>query len=75
MPGGLFYLVFGRVYFLYKGCLISFYYYHVVLEISELITNVEDPDQTPRVAASEPGLHCLPMSLLWKARLKWVKIE
>ena len=24
-------------------------------------------------AASDLGLHCLPMSLLWDARLKWVK--
>ena len=28
-----------------------------------------DPDQTPRSAASDLGLHCLPMSLLWDARL------
>ena len=25
-----------------------------------------------RSAASDLGLHCLPMSLLWDARLKWV---
>ena len=25
-------------------------------------------------AASDLGIHCLPMSLLWDARLKWVKI-
>ena len=24
-----------------------------------------DPDQTSRSAASDQGLHCLPMSLLW----------
>ena len=30
-----------------------------------------DPDQTPRSAASDQGLHCLPMSLLWDASLKW----
>ena len=34
--------------------------------------NSVDPDQTPRSAASDQGLHCLPMSLLWDARLKWV---
>ena len=28
-----------------------------------------DPDQTPR---SDLGLHCLPISLLWDARHKWV---
>ena len=32
-----------------------------------------DPDQTPRSAASDLGLRCLPMSLIWDARLKWVK--
>ena len=38
-----------------------------------LNANSVDPDQTPRSAASDLGLHCLPMSLLWDARLKWVK--
>ena len=32
-----------------------------------------DHDQTPRSAASDLGLYCLPKSLLWDARLKWVK--
>ena len=32
-----------------------------------------DPDQMPHSAASDLGLHCLPMSLLWDARHKWVK--
>ena len=32
-----------------------------------------EPDQTSCSAASDLGLHCLPMSLLWAARLKWVK--
>ena len=27
--------------------------------------NNEEPDQTPHKAASDLGLHCLPMSLLW----------
>ena len=34
--------------------------------------NSVDPDQTPRSAASDLGLHCLPMSHLWDARYKWV---
>ena len=34
--------------------------------------NRVDPDQTPRSAASDLGLHCLPMSHLWDARHKWV---
>ena len=37
------------------------------LEISELIANSVDPDQTPHSAASDLGLNCLPMSLLWDA--------
>ena len=41
--------------------------------ISELNANSIDPDQTPRSAASDLDLHRLPMSLLWNARLKWVK--
>ena len=41
--------------------------------ISELISNSVDSDQTPRSAASDLGLYCLPMSLLWDSRLKWVK--
>ena len=41
---------------------------------SLLIANSVDPDQTPRSAASNLGLHCVPMSLLWDARLKWVKL-
>ena len=41
--------------------------------MSELKANSVGPDQMPRSAASELGLHCLPMSLLWNARRKWVK--
>ena len=32
--------------------------------------NREDPDQTPHSAASDLGLHCLPLSLILGARLK-----
>ena len=39
-----------------------------------LLANSEDPDQTPRSAASDLRLHCLPMSQKWDARLTWVKI-
>ena len=35
--------------------------------------NSADPDQTQHSAASDLGLHCLPMSHLWDTRLKWVK--
>ena len=41
--------------------------------MSELNANIVEPDQTPCYAVSDLGLHCLPMSLLWDARLKWVK--
>ena len=43
--------------------------------IPVLNANSVDPDQTPRSAASDLGLHCLPMSHLWDARLKWVKLR
>ena len=39
-----------------------------IVEISECNANSADPDQTPRSAASDLGLHCLPVSL----RIKWV---
>ena len=42
------------------------------IEISKLDANSVDPDQTPHSAASEQGLHCLPMSLLGDTRHKWV---
>ena len=38
-----------------------------------LNANSMEPDQTPRSAASDLGLHCLPMSHLWDVRHKWVK--
>ena len=39
------------------------------VELSELNSNSVDSDQTPRSAASGLGLNCLPVSLLWDARL------
>ena len=42
-------------------------------EITVLKANCVDTDQTPRSAASDLGLRCLPMSLLWCTRHKWVK--
>ena len=44
------------------------------IEIPVLNVNSEDPDQTPRSAASDLGLHCLPVSLLWDARHKLVSV-
>ena len=42
-------------------------------ETPVLNANSVDPGQTPRSVASDLGLLCLPMSLKWDARLKWVK--
>ena len=36
--------------------------------------NSVDPDQMPHSVASDLGLHCLPVSHLWDARHKWVKM-
>ena len=43
------------------------------IEFPVFNANSVDPDQTPQSAASDLGLHCLPMSLLWDARHKLVK--
>ena len=40
--------------------------------MSVIDANSADPDQTPRSAASDLGLHCLPASHLSDARHKWV---
>ena len=53
---------------------VVFINYHVLKEIPVINANSVDPDQTPRSAASDLGLHCLPMSLLWEIRHKWVKM-
>ena len=37
-----------------------------------LFANSGDPDQTARPAASDLGLHCLPVTLLGVSRLQWV---
>ena len=41
------------------------------IEIPVFNASCIDPDQTPRSAASDLGLQCLRMSLLWGARHKW----
>ena len=41
------------------------------IEIPAPNVNSVDSDQTPRSAASDLGLHCLPKSLLGEARHKW----
>ena len=49
-----------------------FHFYHILIEIP--VSKQCRPDQTPRSAASDFGLHCLPMSQKWDARLIWVNI-
>ena len=41
--------------------------------MAEVFANSEDPDQMPHSAASDLGLHCLPVTLLGVSRLQWVK--
>ena len=43
-----------------------------IIKVHVLNANSEDIDQTPHSAASDLGLHCLPMSILWDARHIWV---
>ena len=40
----------------------------------KLYANSGDPDQTPRSAASDLGLHGLPINLLGVSRLQWIKV-
>ena len=39
-----------------------------------MLANSEDPDQTPRSAASDLSLRCLPMSQKWDARLIYIRV-
>ena len=45
------------------------------IEIHVFNANSVDPDQTPYSVASDLGLYCLPVSLIWDARHKWVKLS
>ena len=47
---------------------------HLVISIF-LFVNSGDPDQTPHSAASDLGLHCLPITSLGISSLKSVKIN
>ena len=42
--------------------------------MAEVFANSEDPDQTPRSAASDLGLHSLAITMLGVSRLQWVKM-
>ena len=41
----------------------------------EPFANSGESDQTPHSAASDKGLHCLPITLLWVSRLQWVNFN
>ena len=41
--------------------------------MAKLFANIGDPDQTQHSAASDLGLHCLPVTLLRVFRLQWDK--
>ena len=53
-----------------SGCLLLLSHF---LEIHVCSAKSVDPDQMPHSVASDLGLHCLQMSILWDARHKWVK--
>ena len=76
IPSGLFYLnSLDRSISYIRGIWLVFIIFMFYRNsVSKLHANSVDPDQTRRFAASDLDLHCLTMSLLWDARLKWVKI-
>ena len=43
------------------------------IEIPVFNANIVDPNQTLRSVASDLGLYCLPMSLVWDTRHNWIK--
>ena len=47
--------------------------YEIYLFLIKLFANSGDPDQTPHSAASDLGLHWLPITLLRVSRLQWIK--
>ena len=72
MPDGLFHLHSSGRSISKKGGIRLILINTMFYRVSVLNANCVDPDQTPRSAASDLGLHYLPMSLLWDARLTWV---
>ena len=40
--------------------------------MTKLFRNSGDSDQTPHSAASNLGLHCLPLTIILVSRLQWV---
>ena len=62
-------ILINLVYYQFKGCLVYFFPF---LFQAEIPVSSVDTVQLPRSAVSDLGLHCLPRSLLWDARHKWV---
>ena len=71
MPTGLFDLFLWTGLCLMEGvsCLVLLSF---IIEIPLLNANGVDSDQTP-LAASDLGLHCFPVSLIWDTRHTYVK--
>ena len=42
--------------------------------MAKLFANSEDPDQTLQFAASDLGLHCLPITLSGVSQLQWIRL-
>ena len=57
----------------YPGPSLPSCYQAIFVEVTIFYANRIDPNQTPHSAASDLGLHCLQMSLLWDASYKWDK--
>ena len=72
MPNGLFHLSFLTGLFPIYGVSSLFSVLPFITEIPVFNANSVDPDQMPHFVASNLGLHCLPVSLLWDAMHKWV---
>ena len=72
MPSGIFYLKsldrsFPVEWGLFSYIIIMFYGKYPIFNANRV-----DPDQTLHSAASDLGLYCLPMSLLWDAKLNCI---
>ena len=72
MPSGLVYLNSLDRSISNRGAVWLVFIIIMFIEIPVLKTNGTDPDQTPRSAASDMGLHCLSMSLLCVMHFKTV---
>ena len=70
MPSGLFYLNSLDQSIYNKRVIWLFLYIPCFVEISVFYAKRVDADQMPRFAASDLGLHCLSMSLVWGTRHK-----